>query len=106
MKKLQKHTQGYSIYNKNSSASVPSENRKEVYTGDFRLGKPILDELELIQGADHLWVDYTYGDKPRYNFPSRRDLISEILSLMLADGNYPHKEIWIAAYQIILKVSI
>lgn len=77
-----------------------SENRKEVYTGDFRLGKPILDELELIQGADHLWVDYTYGDMPRYNFPSRKDLISEILSLMLADGNYPHKEIWIAAYQI------
>jgi hypothetical protein len=76
------------------------ENRKEVYTGDFRLGQPILDEIELIRDADHLWLDYTYGKNPKYTFPSRKDLISEILSLMLADGNYPQKEIWIAAYQI------
>jgi phosphoribosyl 1,2-cyclic phosphodiesterase len=73
---------------------------KEVYTGDFRLGKPILEEIELIQGADHLWVDYTYGKDPRYEFPSREDLISEILTLILSEGNYPDKEIWIAAYQI------
>ena len=77
-----------------------SENKKEVYTGDFRLGAPIMDDLELLQNADHLWVDYTYGKNPKYDFPSRRQLISEILSLMLADGNYPQKEIWIAAYQI------
>ncbi|MHA2096595.1 MAG: MBL fold metallo-hydrolase [Candidatus Hodarchaeales archaeon] len=77
-----------------------SEGKKEVYTGDFRLGTPIMDELELLQNADHLWVDYTYGKNPKYDFPSRKQLISEILSLMLAEGNYPQKEIWIAAYQI------
>jgi Cft2 family RNA processing exonuclease len=77
-----------------------SENEKEVYTGDFRLGATVLEELELLSNADHLWVDYTYGKNPKYNFPSRKELISEILSLMLTEGNYPQKEIWIAAYQI------
>ena len=77
-----------------------SKHNKEVYTGDFRLGKPIIDEIELIQGADHLYVDYTYGNDPKYDFPSREELISEILTLILSEGNFPDKEIWIAAYQI------
>ena len=77
-----------------------SNNEKEVYTGDFRLGKPILDEFELLQNASLLWMDYTYGNKPRYNFPSRETLISEILTLILSEWNDSEKEIWIAAYQI------
>ncbi len=68
-----------------------TEHIKEVYTGDFRLGTPILDELDLLSNADHLWVDYTYGKNPKYKFPSRKDLISEILALMLTEGNYPQK---------------
>jgi Cft2 family RNA processing exonuclease len=75
-------------------------NEKEVYTGDFRLGKPILDEFELLQNANLLWMDYTYGNKPRYNFPSRETLISEILTLILSEWNDSDKEVWIAAYQI------
>jgi Cft2 family RNA processing exonuclease len=77
-----------------------TEHEKEVYTGDFRLGKPILDEIELIKGADHLYVDFTYGSNPKYSFPTREELISEILTLILSDGNFPEKETWIAAYQI------
>jgi hypothetical protein len=76
------------------------ENQKEVYTGDFRMGKPIIDEIELIKEADHIWLDSTYGKNPKYNFPTREDLISEILTLILSDGNFPEKDIWIAAYQI------
>ncbi len=76
------------------------EHKKEVYTGDFRLGKPILDEMKLITGADHLYMDYTYGKNPKYDFPPREELISEILTLILTEGNFPEKEIWIAAYQI------
>ena len=77
-----------------------SNQEKEVYTGDFRLGKPIIDESELLQNANPLWMDYTYGNKPKYNFPSRETLISEILTLILSEWNDTDKEIWIAAYQI------
>lgn len=73
---------------------------KEVYTGDFRLGRPILDELNLIQGADHLWVDYTYGKDAIFQFPSREELISDIISLILSEENYPERDVWISAYQI------
>ncbi len=75
------------------------EGLKEVYTGDFRLGPPIFDELSLIRGADHLWVDYTYGTDPIFRFPSREEIISEIVSFILAE-NYPERDVWIAAYQI------
>lgn len=73
---------------------------KEVYTGDFRVGVPILDELRLIQGADHLWVDYTYGVDPIFQFPSREEIISEIITLILSEGNYPTRDVWISSYQI------
>lgn len=76
------------------------EGLKEVYTGDFRLGSPIFDELGLIQGANHLWVDYTYGKDPLFQFPSREELISEIVSLILLEENFPRRDVWIAAYQI------
>ncbi|MHA1972157.1 MAG: MBL fold metallo-hydrolase [Candidatus Hodarchaeales archaeon] len=76
------------------------EGPKEVYTGDFRLGQPILEELELIKGADRLWVDYTYGKNPIYEFPPRDEMISEIITLMLQSQNYPQRDVWIAAYQI------
>ena len=77
-----------------------SDHEKEVYTGDFRLGEPITDESDLLQNANPLWMDYTYGNKPRYNFPTRESLISEILTLILTEWNDSDKEIWIAAYQI------
>ena len=73
---------------------------KEVYTGDFRLGPPIFEELGLIQGADHLWVDYTYGKDPIFQFPSREEVTSEIITLILAEGNYPERDVWISSYQI------
>ncbi|UCE12675.1 MAG: hypothetical protein JSV04_10835 [Candidatus Heimdallarchaeota archaeon] len=73
---------------------------KEVYTGDFRLGKPILDELNLIQGANHMWLDYTYGTNDIFKFPSREEMISEMISLILSEDNYPSRDIWIAAYQV------
>ena len=73
---------------------------KEVYTGDFRLGSPIMDELNLIKGADHLWLDFTYGRDPIFQFPSRQEIISEIITLILSGDNYPERDIWIAAYQI------
>ncbi|MFX0209894.1 MAG: hypothetical protein ACFFDT_28195, partial [Candidatus Hodarchaeota archaeon] len=73
---------------------------KEVYTGDFRLGSPIMKEINLIQEADHLWVDYTYGKEPIFQFPSRERIISEILTFILSEGNFPEKDIWIAAYKI------
>ncbi len=76
------------------------KNQKEVYTGDFRLGSPIIDEIDLIKGADHMWLDTTYGKNPKYIFPTREELISEILTFILSDGNFPEKDIWIAAYQI------
>ncbi len=76
------------------------EGLKEVYTGDFRLGSPIFDELSLIKGANHLWVDYTYGKDPIFQFPSREVLISQIISFILQDENYPERDVWIAAYQI------
>ena len=74
--------------------------RKELYTGDFRFGKPLLEEIELMKDADHMWLDFTYGKNPKYDFPSREEIISKILTLILKDGNFPEKEIWIAAYQI------
>ncbi|MCK4848930.1 MAG: hypothetical protein KAT16_07905 [Candidatus Heimdallarchaeota archaeon] len=77
-----------------------SNHEKEVYTGDFRLGKPILEEIDLLQNPNLIWMDYTYGNKPRYNFPSRETLISEILTLILTEWDDCEKEIWIAAYQI------
>jgi len=77
-----------------------ANHEKEVYTGDFRLGKPIIEEIELLQKAHLLWMDYTYGNKPKYNFPSRESLISEIITLILTEWNDFEKEIWIAAYQI------
>ncbi|MFX1505171.1 MAG: MBL fold metallo-hydrolase [Promethearchaeota archaeon] len=73
---------------------------KEVYTGDFRLGTPILDELSLLEGASHLWVDYTYGKDPIFRFPSREKMISEIITLILTEGNYPARDVWISSYQI------
>jgi hypothetical protein len=76
------------------------EGEKQVYTGDFRLGTPIIEELDLIQGADHLWVDFTYGKNSLFQFKSREELISEIITLILLEGNYPERDIWIAAYQI------
>ena len=77
-----------------------SNHEKQVYTGDFRMGNPILEEIPLLQNANFLWMDYTYGNKPRYNFPSREELISEILTLILSEWNDSGKEIWISAYQI------
>lgn len=76
------------------------EGLKEVYTGDFRFGSPIMDELELIEGADHIWLDYTYGGNPIFQFPERTALISEIITLILSENNYPERDVWIAAYQI------
>ncbi|MHA1227833.1 MAG: MBL fold metallo-hydrolase [Candidatus Hodarchaeales archaeon] len=76
------------------------EGSKEVYTGDFRLGQPILEELGLIKGADRIWVDYTYGKSPIYQFPTREEMISEIITLILQSENYPQRDVWIAAYQI------
>jgi hypothetical protein len=73
---------------------------KEVYTGDFRLGSPIMDEFDLIKGADHVWLDYTYGGNPIFQFPSRQVLISKIITLILSENNYPERDVWIAAYQI------
>jgi hypothetical protein len=73
---------------------------KEVYTGDFRLGTPILDELSLLQRANHLWVDYTYGKDPIFRFPSRERIISDIITLILTEGNYPERDVWISSYQI------
>ncbi|MFX0149617.1 MAG: MBL fold metallo-hydrolase [Candidatus Hodarchaeota archaeon] len=77
-----------------------SKGLKEVYTGDFRLGPPIMDELNLLQGANHLWVDYTYGKESLFQFPSREKIISEILTFILSEGDFPEKDIWIAAYKI------
>lgn len=76
------------------------EGLKEVYTGDFRLGPPIMNELSLIKEADHLWVDYTYGKESIFQFPSREEIISKILTFILSEGNFPEKDIWIAAYKI------
>lgn len=76
------------------------EGSKEVYTGDFRLGPPIVDELSLIKGADCLWVDYTYGKDPVFRFPSRERLTSDIITLILTEGNYPERDVWISSYQI------
>ena len=76
------------------------EGLKEVYTGDFRLGIPILDEFGLIQGANQLWVDFTYGKDPIFRFPSREKMISEIITLILTEGNYPARDVWISSYQI------
>lgn len=73
---------------------------KEVYTGDFRLGQPILDELNLIQGAAHMWLDYTYGTNEIFQFPPREKMISEMISLILSEDNYPSRDVWIAVYQI------
>jgi Cft2 family RNA processing exonuclease len=73
---------------------------KEVYSGDFRLGAPVLNERELLQDADHLWLDYTYGREPIFKFPSREDLISDIITLILSGGNFPERDVWISAYQI------
>ncbi|MHA2223744.1 MAG: MBL fold metallo-hydrolase [Candidatus Hodarchaeales archaeon] len=73
---------------------------KEVYTGDFRLNQTILDETDLFARADHLWLDYTYGKDSLFHFPSREELISEIISLILSENNYPERDVWIAAYQI------
>ncbi|UCG03529.1 MAG: hypothetical protein JSW11_05950 [Candidatus Heimdallarchaeota archaeon] len=73
---------------------------REVYTGDFRLGVPIFDELRLIQETDHLWVDYTYGIDPIFRFPSREEIISEIITLILSEGNFPERDVWISSYQI------
>ncbi len=73
---------------------------KEVYTGDFRLGSPIIEELSLIEKADHLWLDNTYGKNPIFEFPTREEQISEIITLILSEGNYPERDVWIAAYQI------
>ncbi|MFX0171018.1 MAG: MBL fold metallo-hydrolase [Candidatus Hodarchaeota archaeon] len=77
-----------------------SKGLKEVYTGDFRLGPPIIDELNLLLEADRLWVDYTYGKESLFQFPSREKIISEILTFILSEGNFPEKDIWIAAYNI------
>ncbi|MFX0014623.1 MAG: MBL fold metallo-hydrolase [Promethearchaeota archaeon] len=73
---------------------------KEVYTGDFRFGTPILNEFDLIQGSDHLWVDYTYGNDSLFQFPTREKIISEIITLILSEGNYPARDVWISSYQI------
>ncbi len=73
---------------------------KEVYTGDFRLGESVINERDLLQGADHLWLDYTYGRDSIFKFPSREDLISEIITLILSGGNFPERDVWISAYQI------
>ena len=76
------------------------EGFKEVYTGDFRLGAPVIEEINLIKNANHLWLDNTYGKNPIFEFPTREDQISEIITLILSEGNYPERDIWIAAYQI------
>lgn len=73
---------------------------KEVYTGDFRLGSTIVEEMELLRSPDHLYVDYVYGEDPKYDFPSRKELISDILTLILSPGNYPERDVWLSAYQI------
>ncbi len=73
---------------------------KEVYTGDFRLGSPIMNEIDLIKDADRIWLDYTYGGNPKFQFPERQELISEIITLILSENNYPERDVWIAAYQI------
>ncbi|MFW9856613.1 MAG: MBL fold metallo-hydrolase [Candidatus Thorarchaeota archaeon] len=77
-----------------------NDGTKEVYTGDFRLGSVIIEEMELLRNPDHLYVDYVYGRDPKYDFPSRKELISDILTLIHAPGNYPERNVWLSAYQI------
>ncbi|WP_455464753.1 hypothetical protein, partial [Candidatus Hodarchaeum mangrovi] len=73
---------------------------KEIFTGDFRLGQSIFDDLDLLREPDQLWVDFTYGKNPLFQFPSREDLISEIITLILSEGNFPEKNVWISSYQV------
>ncbi|NHJ00630.1 MAG: hypothetical protein EAX86_00750 [Candidatus Heimdallarchaeota archaeon] len=73
---------------------------KEIYTGDFRMGDSMRKERDLLQGADQLWLDNTYGADSRFDFPSREEMISQIVTLILSSGNFPERDIWIASYQI------
>jgi hypothetical protein len=56
--------------------------------------------MDLLRNPDHLYVDYVYGKDPRYDFPSRKELISDILTLILSPGNFPERNVWLSAYQI------
>lgn len=73
---------------------------KEIYTGDFRMGASIREEKELFFQADKLWLDNTYGTDSRFNFPPREEIISQIITLILTEGNFPDRNIWIASYQL------
>ncbi|WP_455140151.1 MBL fold metallo-hydrolase [Candidatus Hodarchaeum mangrovi] len=73
---------------------------KEVFTGDFRFHSKMKEEFDLIQGAETLWVDFTYGKDPIFNFPTREEMISDIITFILSSEKYPENTVWVAAYQI------
>ncbi len=73
---------------------------KEIYTGDFRMGDSIREERDLFSQADKIWLDNTYGTDSRFKFPPREEMISQIITLILTEGQFPEKNIWIASYQL------
>lgn len=72
------------------------DGKKVVYTGDFRLNKGIVNNMELLKDANVMYLDNTYGNREG-KFPSQEEAIEKILSIMRENIN---KDIYIGVYNI------
>ena len=73
---------------------------KEIFTGDFRYNPDKFPEIGLLRNSDRMWLDFTYGKDPRFRFPSREEVTSEIISLILSSGKFEMNDYWLSAYKI------
>ena len=70
--------------------------KRVVWTGDFRYTDKLRENVEVLRGADRLYVDSTFAD-PEFSFPPQEEAIEEVLEIVRRD---PERETIVASYTI------
>jgi len=78
------------------SCSSHRDQRKIVFTGDFRLNAKIRENIELLKNADVMYLDCTFNE-PMFQFPSQKQAIVNVIELIEKN---PDREIHLSVYSI------